>query len=88
MEKISITNEATMTQRVALRGMQTERDNADRHMSPSRGVEQHKIEFMVIPIESIMSIKYSTEVKKGNTKIKTIRLQRLPSSVELTCCQF
>jgi hypothetical protein len=59
-----IVNEATMTQRVALGGMQTKRDNADRHLGPLRGAERRRMELeeevILIPTESIISIKYSS----------------------------
>jgi hypothetical protein len=84
-------NEATVTQRVALGGMQTERDNADRHIGPSRGAENHKIELeedvLVIPIESILSIKYSSEVKKGHTEFKNVRLKTPPPPIKLSRCE-
>jgi hypothetical protein len=84
-------HEATMTQRIALGGMQTERDTADRHIGPSRGAEQHRIEVdeevFVLPIESILSIKYSTEIKKGHTVAKNVRLKTPPPPVKLSCCE-
>jgi len=86
-----IMNEANMTQRMALGGMQTERDTADRHVGPSRGAEQNRIEIeeevIFIPIESIILIKYASEVKKGHTEFKNVRLRTPPPPVQLSCCQ-
>jgi hypothetical protein len=80
-----------MTQRVALGGMQTERDNADRHLGPSRGTERQReekdAELTVIPIESILSMKYSSEVKKGQTEFKHVRLATPAPFVRPSCCE-
>ena len=82
-------NETTMTKRVALGGMQTERDNADRHIGLSRGMEHRKLEqeeqVIVIPVESIILIKYSGEVKKEETEHKNVRLKTPPPD-KLSCC--
>ncbi len=82
-------NEATMTQRVALGGMQTARDNADRHLGPSRGAERRRIELeevvIVIPIESIISINYSSEIKKGETEYRNVRLETPPPPIQISC---
>jgi hypothetical protein len=70
--------------------MQTQRDNADRHIGPSRGVEQQiterEEEVIVIPIESITLIKSSSEVKREETKRKNLRLSTPPPPVKLSCC--
>ena len=82
--------ESSITQKVALGGIQTQRDNADRHIGPSRGVEQQTTEreeeVIVIPIEPITLIKYASEVKKGETKRKNVRLRTPPLPVKLSCC--
>lgn len=64
----TITNMATISQRVALSGKQTARDDADQRRGPLHKSEHRKIELdeeiQCIPIDSIISIKYSGEVKK------------------------
>jgi hypothetical protein len=89
--KQSNMNRATMSQRVALGGIQTERDSADRHLGPLRGVEHRQIELgeeiQCIPIESIISIKYSGEVKKELTEQAHARIRTPPPPVQLSCCQ-
>jgi len=84
-------NEASMTQRIALGGIQTERDNADHHLGSLRGAERRRIELeekvVVIPIESILAINYSNEIKKGETEYKRVRLRTPPPQVQLSCCQ-
>ncbi len=74
-----------------MEGIQTKRDNADRHLGPSRGAKQWRIELeeevIVIPIESIISIKYSSKVKKGEQEYKNVRLKTPPPPVKLSCCQ-
>lgn len=83
-------NETVMSQRVALGGMQTERDIADRHTGPIRGSERRRIEVeedvIVIPVESILSIRYSSEVKKDQTQFRRVRLPT-PRVVHRSCCQ-
>jgi hypothetical protein len=83
-------NEASMTQRVALGGMQTQRDTADRHRGPSRGALQLIVEAeedtIVIPIESIISIKSSSEVKKEEIEGRNVRISTPPPS-KLSCWQ-
>lgn len=84
-------NQADMTVRVALGGLQTARDNADRHIGPLRGAEQRRIELeektTVIPVESILSIKSSNEIKKGETEYRNVRLRTPPPPIKLSCCQ-
>jgi hypothetical protein len=84
-------NQATLSQRVALGGIQTQRDNADHHIGPLRGVEHRKIELdeeiQCIPIESIISIKYSGEIKKELTEQMHTRLRTPPPQYQLSCCQ-
>jgi hypothetical protein len=88
--KQSNVNEATVCGRVALGGMQTERDNADRHVGPLRGTEHRKFELeeeiLYIPIESIISIKYSGEIKKELTEQTHLRINTPPPPVDLSCC--
>jgi hypothetical protein len=85
------TNEFIRTQRIALGGMQTERDNADHYLGPSRGAEriikEIDEEIIVLPVESIISMKYSSEVKIGQTEFKHTRLKTPLPLVELSCCQ-
>ena len=84
------TNEILMTQRVALGGMQTERDNADHHIGPTRGAARRKIEMdeeiTVIPVESVLSIKYTSEIKKGLTESRHVVVDK-PAPVQRTCCE-
>jgi hypothetical protein len=84
-----IATEATLTQRVALGGMQTERDNADHRLGPSRGNTRRRLEIdeetIFIPIESILSIKHSSEIKKGHTEYQHVLVER-PQHVKLSCC--
>lgn len=79
----------TVNQRVALGGMQTERDNADRDLGPTAGSErryfEREEEIIVIPVESILSIKITDEVKKGQTQIIHIRREKTPE-IKLSCC--
>jgi hypothetical protein len=81
-------NEASLRQRVVLGGMQTQRDTADRHLGPLRGAERRRLELeediIIIPIESIISIESSSEVKKEETEYKNVRV-RTPPSVKLSC---
>jgi len=83
-------NKATISQRVALGGMQTERDNADHRRGPLRGAEHRKIELdeeiQCIPVESIISIKYSGAIKKELTEQIHQRLKTPPPLVQLSCC--
>jgi hypothetical protein len=84
-------SEATVSQRVALGGIQTERDAADRHLGPTHGAERRNIDIdeqiIVLPIESILSIKYSSEVKKGHTEFRHARLEASLPPVKLSCCK-
>ncbi|CAF4282701.1 unnamed protein product [Rotaria sp. Silwood2] len=89
MTQIAV-NEAATTQRIALGGIQTARDTADHHLGPAGGVERRKLELeeeiTVIPIESIISIKSASDVKKGQTEYKTLR-QKTPVVIQLSCCE-
>jgi hypothetical protein len=89
--KQSNLNRTTTSQRVALGGLQTQRDNADRHTGPLHGTEHRQIELgeeiQCIPIESIISIKYSGEVRKELTEKVHTRIPTPPPSVRLSCCQ-
>jgi len=82
-------NEASMTQTIALGGLQTARDNANLHLAPLRGAERRRIELegeiIVIPVESILAINYSDEIKKGETEYKHVRLRTPPRPVKLSC---
>jgi hypothetical protein len=81
---------ATVSQRVALGGLQTERDNADLHLGPVRTVEHHRFELdeeiQCIPIASIISIKYSGETKKEHTEQMHARL-KTPPPHNPSCCK-
>ncbi len=83
-------NEASLTRTVALGGMQTERNNADHYLGPSRGAARRRLEIdeetIMIPVESIISMKYSSEIKKGHTEFQRVVLER-PQNVRLSCCQ-
>jgi len=83
-------NQATLSQRIALGGMQTKRDNADHHIGPVRKAEHRKIELneeiVCIPIESIISMKYSGEIKKELTEQMHARLKTPPPPVDFSCC--
>ena len=71
--------------------MQTDRDNADRHLGPSRGGERRRMErdeeVIVLPVESIISIKYSSEIKKEETEHRNVRLRTPPLPIKLGCWQ-
>jgi hypothetical protein len=81
--------EATLSQKIALGGVQTERDNADHRVGPLHSAEHRRIELneeiQCIPIESIISIKYSGEIKKELTEQTHARLKTPPPD-ELSCC--
>ena len=70
-------------------GLQTQRDNANRSTNPVRGVTHLKAEVdestVLIPVESILSIQYSTEIKKGCTETQCI-VRDIPRQVEYSCC--
>ena len=86
-----VKDEISMTQRYALGGMQTERDNADHNIGPKRKEERRKEEadeqVTVIPVESIISIKYASEMKTDVTEVTQRRLKTPPAPVNLTCCE-
>ncbi len=88
LRKETTTTQFALSQRVALGGMQTERDKAD-HRGLARGATQRQLEIeeetVFIPVDSILSIKHSSEIRKGHTEYQHI-IQKKPQQVKLSCC--
>jgi hypothetical protein len=83
-------NEIVGEGRLALGGRQTKRDNADRRLESLVGVEHKQLELeediIVIPIESILSIKAATEVNRKQTERRQLRARTPIQSQPLSCC--
>lgn len=71
-------------------GIQTERDNADRHVGPLARAERRRMEMdeeiRCIPVESIISIRYAGEMKKELTEQIHLRINTPPPPREESCC--
>ncbi len=74
-----------------LGGMITERDRRNHHIGPLRGVEHRRLELdeeiQSIPIESLISIKYFSEIKKELKEQIHTRINTPPPRRALSCCE-
>lgn len=78
-------------QGVTVGRIQTKQDIVNRPPGSSLGSHQYKVDLeekiIIIPVESILSIKYSSELKKEETESRHIRRNIPSSSIKYSCCE-